>query len=165
MTTIKLVRDLMTVGVPSCALDTPFVTLARKLLEDDLEAIIVLDSEGHAVGVVSRDKLVQAVSHENRESLTAEAIMSEDVPQIPPDIPLAAAAQIMQDRGVRALYIMHNAEGISYPAAWITYTHLLRYVTAEDHDDLKDLGIKAEREPPLTTFFKRRDEARRQSST
>ena len=33
----------------------------------------------------------------------------------------------------------------------------------DDLKDLRDLGIKAERESPLETFVKRRDEARRQA--
>ncbi len=60
MTERVLVRDLMTVGVKTCAPTTPIVDLARFMLEQDLEAIVVLDHEGHAVGVVSRDDLVRA---------------------------------------------------------------------------------------------------------
>ena len=125
--------------------------------------MIALDAEGHAAGVVSQDELAQAYARDNRDSLTVEAIMRESVPQIPPDIPLAAAAQIMRDQGVRALFLMHNADGISYPAAMITYRHLLRHLAARDRSELTDLGIRAEREAPLMSFIKRRDEARQRA--
>ncbi len=163
MTTAVLVRDLMTVGVLTCGLDTSLTTIVYTLLDRDLEGVIVLDAEGHAVGVVGRDQLVRASTRDTWADLTAEDLMSEEIPHIRPDIPLLAAAQIMQDRGVRALYVLHHGDGIRYPAAWISYTHLLRYLVAEDTADLKDLGIKAERELPLATFFKRRDEARGRS--
>ena len=42
-----------------------------------------------------------------------------------------------------------------------SYSHFLRHMAMEDEDDLRDLGIKADRELPLASFFKRRDEARR----
>ena len=161
---IKLVRDLMTVGVPTCAPHTPVMDVARRLLEEGLEAIVVQNEEGHAVGVISQDDLVRAYGRADQQALMASDVMTEGVPQIPPDIPLAAAAQIMRDLGVRVLYLTHNADGITYPAASLSYHHLLRHLAAGDTAGLKDLGIKAEREPPLATFFRRRDEARRRAS-
>ncbi len=58
---------------------------------------------------------------------------------------------------------MHHAGGIEYPAAMLSYTHLLRHLAMESADDLSDLGIKADRESPLEAFYKRRDAARRQA--
>jgi len=163
MTERVLVRDLMTVGVRTCAPATPIVDLARFMLEQDLEAIVVLDHDGHAVGVVSRDDLVRAYTRADCQSLTAEAVMTDGVPQVPPDIPLAAAAQIMQDRGVRAVFLMHHAGGIAYPAAMLSYTHLLRHLSAQEDDELRDLGIRKDRQSPIETFKQRRDAARRRS--
>jgi hypothetical protein len=56
---------------------------------------------------------------------------------------------------------MHHASGIEYPAAMISYTHLLRWVAARDQTELRDLGIRAERQTPLERFFLKRDTARR----
>jgi CBS domain-containing protein len=165
MTGIRLVRDLMTVGVKTCPPHTPVVEIAHLLLDQDLEAVVVLDQEGHAVGVVSRDELVRAYAREDGATLTAEAVMREGVHEIPPDIPLAAAAQIMQDLGIRVLFLMHNADGITYPAAMLSYKHLLRHLAAQDDADLKDLGIRAERESPIEAFIKRRDAARKQAQS
>lgn len=164
MTTIRLVRDLMTVGVPSCTPDTPVPEIARLLLEKDLEGLIVLDHDGHAVGVVTWDELVTAYARDDARRLTAHAIMREDIPQVPPDIPVMAAAQIMRDLGVRVVYLMHNADGIVYPAAMLSYRHFLRHLAADDDAELKDLGIRAARQAPLEAFIKRRDEARRRAN-
>jgi predicted transcriptional regulator len=163
MTERTLVRDLMSVGVATCAPDTPITDVARLVLDKMLEAVVVLDPEGHAIGVVGQNELVRAYSQDNHQHLTAEDIMRDSVPQIPPDIPLITAAQIMRDQGVRVVFLMHHAGGITYPAAMLTYTHLLRHLTARDDSDLADLGIKASRQPPLDTFIQKRDAARRQS--
>jgi len=65
--------------------------LTRLMLEKNWEAVIVLDGEeGHALGVVSQDELVKAYEREDARSLMVEDVMREGVPQIPPDIPLAA---------------------------------------------------------------------------
>lgn len=158
--TPELVRDLMTVGVATCLPETPVVELARLILEEGIEEIVVLE-EGNALGVVGQDELIHAYAKGTYKTLTAEEIMREGVPQVPPDIPLAAAAQVMLDRGRRALFLMHHAAGIEYPAAIVTYRHFLRHMTAKDVNELRDLGILAERRAPLDSFIQRRNAARK----
>lgn len=155
----ELVRDLMTVGVLTCAPDTSLDDLARVMLDKNCEAVVVMQ-DGHALGVVGEDELVAAFNRENPRRLVAEDVLREGVPQVPPDIPLAAAAQLMRDLGVRTLFLMHHAGGIEYPAAQISYRHLLRYLAAQEKDDLRDLGMHAERQSPLEAFIQRRDAAR-----
>jgi predicted transcriptional regulator len=162
LTNRKLVRDLMTVGVPTCPPNTPLVDLVRLMLEKNWEAVVVLDGdEGHAIGVVSQDEIVKAYEREDARTLTAEQIMHEGVPTIPPDILLTVAAQMMLDQHVRAFFLMHNAGGIIYPAAYITYRHILRHLAAQSDDDLKDMGIAAARQAPLEQFIARRDAAKK----
>ena len=150
-----LVRDLMTVGVVTCTPQATVPELAQLLLDHDLDEVIVLE-DGKALGVVGQDDLIAAIAKDEVKSLSASDVMREGVPQIPPDIPLRAAAQIMRDQGERTLFLMHHAAGIEYPAAAISYKHYLRYLAADDLTDLHDLGIKAGRTPPLEEFFKRR---------
>jgi CBS domain-containing protein len=165
VTTMKplLIRDLMTVGVPTCKWETPIADIARFLLEHHVEAMCVLDAEGHGIGVVGEQELIAAYGKEDVHSLKAEDIMSEGVPELGADIPLTIAAQMMKDKGIRIAYILHNAAGIIYPAAYISYHHILRHIAAKDESDLKDLGLAAERKSPIEVFIERRDEARRKA--
>jgi predicted transcriptional regulator len=159
----KLVRDLMTVGVLTCSTATSISVISEALLEKDLEAVVVLDKEGHGVGIVGRDELVQAFSRPDHLQLTAEDIMQDGVPQIPPDIPLAAAAQLMQDQNVRVFFLTHHAGGIVYPAAVISYRHILKYLAGGKTDAPSDLGIGADRKAPLELFYERIDQQRKQN--
>jgi len=158
-----LVRDLMTVGVPTCKHDTPAKDIAHFLLEHHVEAMCVLDAEGHGIGVVGEEELIWAYAREGYESLVAEDIMSEGVPELNADLPLTVAAQMMKDKRIRIAYMMHNAGGIIYPAAYISYRHILRHIVAKDENDLRDLGLAAERKSPIEQFIERRDEARRKA--
>ncbi len=150
----------MTVGVETCSPDTPIVQVARALLLNQLDEIVVLE-EGNALGVIGQKELVQAYIQGETDNLAAEDVMREGVPQVPPDIPLAAAAQIMLDMDVRTLFLMHQSTGIEYPAALISFRHILRHLAAENAEELRDLGIKAERKSPLETFIERRNAARK----
>lgn len=157
-----LVRDLMKVGVATCSPDTPVEEIARLLIEKELEAVVVLDpEEGHAVGMVSQHELVWAYGQAGVRNFVAEDILCEEIPTAPPDIPLTVAAQLMHDQGVRVLFLMHHAGGVIYPAAFLSYTHLLRHLAAREGEDLKDLGIRAARQTPLEAFIERRETARR----
>jgi CBS domain-containing protein len=157
----QLVRDLMTVGVLTVPPDTPLGDVAGLMLDKDAEGIVVVDGKGHGVGIVTRDELVRGYAHPRADALTAGDVMREGVPELPPDIPLQAAASLMQDMGLRIVFLMHNANGIIYPAAVLSYTHILRHLAAQGEGDLRDLGIDAEREAPLDTFKKKQDAARR----
>ncbi|HEY5729374.1 MAG TPA: CBS domain-containing protein [Anaerolineales bacterium] len=163
MTEQKLVRDLMTVGVPTCKWETPIKDVARFLLDHHVEAMCVLDAEGHGVGVVGEQELVSAYGKDNLYELKAEDIMSEGVPELGADIPLTVAAQMMKDQGIRIAYMTHNSAGTIYPAAYISYRHILRHIAAKDENDLKDLGLEAERKSPIEQFIERRDEARKRA--
>lgn len=163
MTDSKLVRDLMTVGVPTCKWESSIKDIARFLLEHHMEAMCVLDAEGHGIGMVGEQELVAAYGRDDLDELKAEDIMTEGVPELNPDLPLTVAAQMMKDKGIRIAYMLHNSAGIIYPAAFISYRHILRHIAAKDESDLKDLGLAAERKSPLEQFIERRDEARRRA--
>ena len=154
------VRDLMTVGVATCPPDASIMDVARLLLNQNLDELVVLDG-GHAVGVIGQTELVGICCRQDSERLSVKDVMREDVPQVPADIPLQAAMQIMLDRGIRSLYLMHHAAGIEYPAGKLTFQHLLRFLVAEKPDDISDLGIHAARKSPVEMFIQRRDEARK----
>ena len=63
----------------------------------------------------------------------------------------------MLDHKIRVFFLMHHAGGIEYPAAALSYKHFLRHMTIKDPEDLKDMGISADRKAPLESFFERRD--------
>jgi hypothetical protein len=58
---------------------------------------------------------------------------------------------------------MHHAAGIEYPAAAISYKHLLRLLVADNPADLSDLGIRADRTAPLDGFIQRREETKKKN--
>jgi CBS domain-containing protein len=163
MTDTKLVRDLMTIGVPTCKTGTPVADIARFIIDNNVEEMVILGEEGEGVGIVGYEELVRAYGRENLPELTAEQIMREGVPELPSDIPLVAAAHMMRDQNIRVAYMNHNSAGIIYPAASLSYKHIVRHIAAKDESELKDLGLAAERRSPVEVFKARRDEARKKA--
>jgi CBS domain-containing protein len=158
----NLVRDLMQIGVTTCPGSTLIAELAEIMLSRDLFSVIILDREdGNAVGVVDQSDLMRAFTLDDYENLNAEQIMQETIPQVPADIPLKTAIQMMLDNHLQTYYLMHHSGGISYPAAYFSYRNVLRFLAARDEMDLADLGIDKEKRLPLEESYKKRNVARR----
>lgn len=131
--TIKLVRDLMHIGVTTCPANTLLLDAVRLLLCDGLESLVVLDENGHAVGLFGRREAIAAYGLsgariEAIDTRTVAEAMRPDIPEVPPDIPATAAAQIMLDRNVRELYLLHHDGGIRWPAAVLRFGDILHYL-------------------------------------
>lgn len=105
-----LVRDLMTIGVPVCRDMETCGAVAARLSG---EVVVVLDEAGMACGWTTLERL-----RANGTRRVAE-VMDDDIPTIPPDIPAEVAAQIMRDRGVKFLFLMHDWPGEPRPSAVI----------------------------------------------
>lgn len=158
--TTKLVRDLMHIGVATCQADTLLVEAVRTLLREGLESLVVLDGKSRAVGMLSRHEAVAVYGRlgadpDDIKTLTVADVMRPDIPEVPPEIPATVAAQIMLDRGIREIYLMHHGGGDSWPAAVLRYEDVLRHMSAESEADLADMGAGAPRASPIEIFMKR----------
>ncbi len=158
--TTKLVRDLMHIGVATCQADTPLVEAVRTLLREGLESLIILDDNSHAAGMLSRREAVAVYGRSGADmhhirTLNVADVMRPDIPEVPPDIPAMAAAQIMLDRNIREVYLMHHGGGASWPAAILRFEDVLRHLSAESESDVADLGAGARRTSPIEAFMQR----------
>ena len=128
-----LVRDLMHIGVPTCGAGVTLPEAVRRLISDDLESLVVLDEHGHAIGLFGRQEAVAAygISGARKrplESLTVADVMSQKIPEIPPDIPAPVAVQLMLDQHRRELYLMHHDGGICWPSAVLRFDDVLNHL-------------------------------------
>lgn len=147
-----LVRDLMRIGVLTCREDTPLPEVARLLVEHNVAALVVLDEDGNAVGWLDEEHLARVVDR-GHERLTASDVMDEEVPEVPPNIPAVAAAQLMLDRGIGQVFVTHHAGGIKYPAAMFSLQDVCRLIAGMGRGP--GIGVGAER-PSAVDLFKHR---------
>lgn len=118
-----LVRDLMTIGVPVCREAESCGRVKARLQTRGVrgEVVVVLDEDGMACGWLGRDGL------DAQPERAVGEVMDENIPTVPPDIPAEAAAQIMRDRGVDFLFLMHDWPGEPRPSAVISLEAIERY--------------------------------------
>jgi crotonyl-CoA carboxylase/reductase len=73
------VRDLMHRGIISCTLDHTVATVAKIMVDEEIHAVVVMDDQGRAVGVVSQTDMVlarQGRTPDQARSLRAAEIMT-----------------------------------------------------------------------------------------
>ncbi len=112
-----LVRDVMTIGVPVCRDTETCGAVAARLAKQSppAEVVVALDEDGMACGWLTRERLAAEAA-----ARPVGEVMDEDIPTVAPAIPAAAAAQMMRDRGVEFLFLMHDWPGEPRPSAVIS---------------------------------------------
>lgn len=113
---MKLVRDLMTIGVPVCRETETCMAVLARLVQQKVaaEALVALDEDGMTCGWVRRDQLSVA-----GEKLISE-IMDEDIPTVSPTLSVEVAAHKMRTHGVSHLFLIHDWPGEPRPSAMIS---------------------------------------------
>jgi CBS domain-containing protein len=138
MKSTLLVRDVMTIGVPIChegetcgavlaRLESQTRGVSAKRTPGVCEVVVVLDEDGMACGWLTRERL-----GEQEAAAPVGEVMDEDIPTVPPNIPVEAAARLMRDRGVEHLFLMHDWPGEPRPSAMIS----LRTIERVSHESI-----------------------------
>jgi len=133
------VRDLMHRDVITCSSRMPFIEAIRKLVQQNREALVVVDEFGRAIGVFGKQEIIQAYTHHGANfdqlaELVALDVMRPGGPEIPPDIPAITAAQLMLDQSLREVYVMHHPDSArpDRPVGLFTLDDVLQHLAETD---------------------------------
>src|SRR6266571_603091 len=118
------VKDVMTREVTTVAPATPVKEIARQIAQNRVSALPVVDSEGRVVGVVSEADLLlkegrieaghsslfepagRRAERAKAAGFTAAELMTAPALTVAPEAPLAEAARLMRERGVKRLIVV-----------------------------------------------------------
>jgi CBS domain-containing protein len=105
----QLVRDVMTPKVVTLPSSASIMDAARKMKENDIGDIVVLDG-GRLCGIVTdRDIVVRGIADgTDPKSLTVEDVCSSDVVSVSPDDEIDRAVALMRDKAIRRLPVMED---------------------------------------------------------
>lgn len=127
----EFVSDIMHEGVITCKPDTPVTDVIDTMNQHDISALVVVDGEGYAVGVISRTDLVNAgfvtpYLHHFR-GMVAEHLMSSPVIAVAPDTPLAAAVKTLRQERIHRLVVVDEEDPDHLrPVGILSVTDLVR---------------------------------------
>jgi CBS domain-containing protein len=131
----RKVADLMHSGVLTCQRDTPIQDVARQMSEQDVSALVVVDSKGNMAGLISRTDLVNARLYEQYwkhwRGLTAGHIMVTDVVSVHIEDSLQRAGKLMMERKIHRVVVVEDQDGGAKPIGVLSITDLVRDMAKE----------------------------------
>ena len=102
------ISDVMTAEPQSAQVDDSLKSVAQQMEQGDFGSMPVLH-DGRLAGVVTdRDIAVRGVAHGLAASEPVSRVMTPDPVCVGSDCDLQEAAQLMQDRQIRRLYVTDN---------------------------------------------------------
>lgn len=126
MNTDVTVRDVMHpnyVGVSEC---DGIVETVELMIEEGVDSVLVLRGQ-EPVGVLTERDVLGLVADRQVEEATVAEAMTVDVPTVPPDRTVDAAATVMDTKGVRGLLVIDGDE----PMGVVTSHDLFSAATME----------------------------------
>jgi CBS domain-containing protein len=103
----KTVGDLMHKGIIACKPETPLTEVVHIMVDTDVHAIVVIDDEGQAQGIISHEDLIRFYGQDIGERAASEA-RSGRLFEIDSALPSGLAAERMLEQGVQRLLVVEN---------------------------------------------------------
>jgi len=104
------ISDVMTTNVVTARPDETVVDAARKMAENRIGCVVVVDDKGTIIGILTEGDIVRRVVARGLDpfTTTVEAVMSRNPVTIYEDASLAAAAELMRQKGIGHLPVVNE---------------------------------------------------------
>ena len=127
------VRHWMHLGVITCAPDTSAEEVAATMKAHDVSALVVVDAEGYAVGLISRTDLVNATFVEpylrHWRGLSARHLMTSPVISVRADAPIEEAVRAIRKRRIHRVVVTVEEGTRERPIGILSVTDLAGHLT------------------------------------
>lgn len=126
------VGEWMHRGVITCQPETPVAEVAATMDARDISALVVVDGDGDALGVISRTDLVNArfiqPYMKHWRGLNAEHLMSKPVISVAADTTIGEAVQMLNEKHIHRLVVVEKESGRLRPVGILSVTDLAKHV-------------------------------------
>ena len=119
-------------GVYTIAADENLKTVARKMQEYNVSALVVIDVEGYLCGVISRTDLVRACyKNQDWAQRVVREFMATDVVTVNLDDPLLRVMELLIDNHIHRVVAVEQREGKQRPIGVLSAADVV-YHMAQD---------------------------------
>jgi len=131
----KKVSDVMTRGVVTVKFYEPLSEVLKQMVRENISAVVVVSDDGEAMGIVSAYDIMRDLKDKSQaefKSMVAEDVMTPFTISITPDRTLQEAAEIMVEKRIHRLPVLHSVEYKGrVPVGIISATDIVRVLTEE----------------------------------
>lgn len=119
-------------GVYTCHTDLSLREAARKMVDEDISSLVVVDGDGVLLGILTRVDLMRARhSHDDWGNLGVGSVMSPDVVTVRPEETLDTVMALLLDRHIhRVVVVRQEADGL-HPVAVLSAADIVYHMARE----------------------------------
>ncbi len=123
----RTVLQAKRLGIVSCKRQDVLDGIAQRMTDDDISALVVVNTPGDLAGIISRSDLLRAYmeSPESWRTLPVEAYMTRDVVTVAPTARLLDAAKLMLGKHIHRVVVVREGEAGNIPIAVISDSDLV----------------------------------------
>ena len=125
----RTVRDVMSYAIVTCAPDTALTAAARAMTERRSRSIVVIDTAGQAVGVITGNDLL-TLYESTQPATTAKDLMRRPI-TCDIDLPLRDAIDLIIDNEVHRVVVTDSSTADAAPAGILSTSDIIREMAQE----------------------------------
>ncbi len=119
-------------GIYSCHCSTLLLEAARRIAEEDISTLVVVDDEGYLLGVITRIDLVRArYEREDWRTLPVERYMSRPVVTVSPRDTLSHVASLLLEKQIHRVVVVQGEKGKQRPLAVVAAADVVYHMIKE----------------------------------
>lgn len=113
-------------GVVTCRRTEPLKHVVRRMADEDISALVVVEADGSLAGIITRSDVVRAgLRSETWPDEPVEAYMTPRVITVPPDASLADVMQILLERHIHRVVVVRQEGDRQIPVAVVSDSDLV----------------------------------------
>jgi CBS domain-containing protein len=128
----RTVLEAKRYGCYSCTPDTTLLEAIRRVVEEDISCLVVLDPEGYLAGVITRSDMVRAyLASDDWAAQKVGDHMTTHVVTVSGDDRLSDVAQLLIDRHIHRVIAVREENGRQRPVAVVSDADLVYHMVKE----------------------------------
>jgi CBS domain-containing protein len=126
----QTVLEAKRIGVYTCKLDCILGEAVRRMVDEDISALVVVDEEGCLAGIITRADLLRAyLKIENWESELVAKYMTSKVVTATPETRLSQVAEMLLEKQIHRVVVVRGEEaGRRRPIAVVSSADLVYHM-------------------------------------
>jgi CBS domain-containing protein len=129
MRTDQTVLQAKRFGIFSCSQEETLQEAARRMVEEDISALVVVDKEGYLVGIITRIDLLRALTKlEDWEKLLVMDYMNKEVVTVSPQTQLTRVAELLVDKQIHRVVVAREENGKKKPISVVSAADLVYHM-------------------------------------
>ncbi len=116
-------------GIYFCQPEASLLQAARRMAEEDISALVVVDGQGLLEGIITRMDLLRAyLTLQDWQMLPVEKYMSREVVTVKPEDDLGLVAKLMLEKQIHRVVVVQETNGRQAALAVVSAADLISHM-------------------------------------